>query len=206
LKPPQSHSYKLKILSTEETGAIVGFALEIRRIEIEQRIRPDPMPPMPPARPKPASLLLPKGEDDDFYIDRFLEAFGAARGKPVVYTDQLNQPLVIDESFFRRPDGSSKLGQSMCKSALALMAEAIKDPDEIWWNWEKIYLDRERTKFIYRLRRRYFARFQVDGQAAPMVLVMDVGRDGWKGVTGFRADKDSYIERQRGGVLAYRRP
>jgi hypothetical protein len=118
----------------------------------------------------------------------------------------LHKPLVIDESFFRRPDGSSKLSQTVRRSALALLAEAIKDPDEIWWVWEEHKLDREGKETVFRLRRRYFARFIVDGQTAPLLLAMDVGKGGWKGVTAFQAGKDSYLQRQRGGVLAYRRP
>jgi hypothetical protein len=88
---------------------------------------------------------------------------------------------------------------------LSLLAEAIKSPDEIWWSWEKIYLNRERTKYVYRLRRRYIARFTIEGADAPMLAVMDVGKDGWKGVTGFRAERDEYLDNVRGGVLAYRR-
>jgi len=149
---------------------------------------------------------LAAGQAEEAYVDAFLSAFGGARGKPVLFTDKLNEPLLIDEGFFRRPDGSTKLGSSTRKAALGLLAEAIREPDEIWWSWEKIHIGRDRSQAEYRLRRRFVARFQVEGRDVPMVVVFDVGKDGWKGVTGFRAKETEYLENIRGGVLAYRRP
>ena len=38
-----------------------------------------------------------------------------------------------------------------------------------------------------------------------MLLVTDVGKDSWKGVTAFRPRDEGVLEDQRHGVLAWRR-
>ena len=163
--------------------------------------------PLPPVRQRPASRLLPRdpaATDDN--IAAFLADFGAAPGRPVVFRDRLGEPVVISEDLFRWPDGSSKLPSGMRREALLLVADMIRDPDEIWWHWEAIRLDRDDpTRVVNRLRRRYLARFQVAGRDAPMAAAFDTGRDGWTGVTAFRPRKPDYLMRLRQGTLAYRR-
>lgn len=163
-------------------------------------INPPPDTPMPPARRGTRSRLLPAGREEDFYKDRFLNEFGASSGKPMVFNDALGEPVVISEALFMRPDGTSKLPQSFRRQAMLFLADTIKDPDEIWWLWEF-----HRTTKQYRLRRRYFASFDIEGEEAPMLAAFDVAKDGWAGVTAFRPRTRNYLLRQRAGVLAYRR-
>lgn len=120
-----------------------------------------------------------------------------------MFADALGEPVVISESFFVRPDGSSKLASGLRREAMLLLADAIREPDEIWWHWEEITLaDGSRQS---RLRRRYLARFAVEGRSAPVIVVMDIGKDGWQGVTAFRPQLDSNLKNARVGVLAFRR-
>jgi len=156
--------------------------------------------PMPPARKVPADRLLPKGTESDDAIDLFLAEFGTVRGKPRLFTDKMGDPLLISDDFFFSDEGVSKFVGSRRVTSALMLADTIKDPDEIWWVWEY-----HQKTGVYRLRKRYFARFEVEGKRADLMTAFDVSKDGWLGVTAFRASSAAYLGRQRGGVLAYRR-
>jgi len=56
------------------------------------------------------------------------------------------------------------------------------------------------------VRRRYLARFEIEGELAPALAVFEVGTDGWVGVTTFPpAAYPAYIDGLRQGVRLYRR-
>lgn len=157
--------------------------------------------PLPPARTVPASELLPPDTTSEEAMDEFLRMFGADRNRPAVIEDRISEPLVVSTDFFFRDTGQLKLVGTTRITATRLMARTITDPDEIWWQWER----HEKTN-EWRLRRRYLARFNVEGQKdAAVMIVFDVGKDGWVGVTAFRARNSSYLEQHRAGTLAYRR-
>jgi len=162
---------------------------------------PPPDLPMPPSRDVPASRLLPAGLSDAEYVDAFLGEFGATPDEPKLFIDAIGEPLIIGRALFERPDGRLKVSKRGREQALLLIADAIKDPDEIWWTWEKSPRSGDYTLF-----RRYLTRFSVAGQAKPMFALFDVSKHGWSGVTGFAADRDNYLLNQRRGTLAYRRP
>ncbi len=155
---------------------------------------------MPAPRDQPASRLLPAGLSEEDYLERFLAEFGAASGKPVVFTDKVGEPVAIGADLFAMPDGRIKVTKRGRERTLLLLADTIKDPDEIWWRWEEF------PKGKTQLLRRYVARWRVEGRKVDAITVFEVGRDGWSGVTAFPADREAYLRRQRGGTLAYRRP
>ncbi len=157
--------------------------------------------PMPPPRDIPGSRLLPTGQKPRVYIDAFLRAFGG----PGIFTDAISQDLVISDDFFRRAgrDGvrrDTKILDRGREQYALLLADAIRDPDEIWWVWA----DHQRNG-QFSLRRRYLRRVLIDGKEEYLLAVVEVGKDGWTGVTAFQTDA-GYLERQRRGSLAYRRP
>ena len=76
----------------------------------------------------------------------------------------------------------------------------MREPDEVWVRLEWMYAQQKAV-----VRRRYLARFEVEGKAAPALAVFEVGDDGWDGVTGFVADSDDYLDDLRLGVRLYRR-
>ena len=59
---------------------------------------------------------------------------------------------------------------------------ALLHPDEIWARLVWLY---DQGKAV--LRRRYIARFAVEGQDMPAVAVFEQGSDGWSGVTTFQS-------------------
>ncbi len=168
------------------------------------------LPDLPKPRSAQASDVMPKNLKDEEYIDQFLKPFGAKRGGPgVVFTDKAGEDLIISEDLFRDTRGALKIGKSENRRTyVKLLAMAVRDPDEIWWTWEQLKDAPDR----WTLRRRYIARFNIEGRQAPGLAVFEHGQDGWTGSTTFapQSDRggnsqDRYLNRQRGGTLAYRK-
>ena len=167
------------------------------------------LPPLPKARTVPASAVLDDGLPDTDYVDAFLKPFGAKRGgKAVSFVDVVDEPIQISEDLFRAANGSLKIGKGPRRLYVALLAKAIREPDEVWWIWEPL----KDTPGRWTLRRRYIARFQIGNNQAPALSVFEHGSDGWTGTTTFApqsdrsaGSQDRYMNRQRGGTLAYRR-
>ena len=157
--------------------------------------------PAPAPRRKPASRMLPAGLPETEYLNRFLKEFDAAPGRSTIFTDMIGEPLLIGEELFRGGrTGALKVAKLGRERFLLLLADTIKDPDEIWWLWEEF------PKGRWTLLRRYLARWRVAGQEEPAFVLFDVGPDGWTGTTAFRPERGSYLDNQRVGTLAYRRP
>jgi hypothetical protein len=57
----------------------------------------------------------------------------------------------------------------------------LLEPDEIWVRLEWLYALGKAV-----VRRRYIARFAVEGQEVPTLAVFELGSDGWAGVTTFQ--------------------
>ncbi|WP_194745730.1 phage minor head protein [Thermaurantiacus tibetensis] len=174
--------------------------------------RPDgPRQPLPAPRAVAEDLLLDDA-DDAQAIDAFvaaLESAGRRVGDVLIVHDPLGEPVVVSDDFFRRrgPGEPLKL-DSTRRRHVRLMAETILRPDEIWWAWEQVASTPGGPADRWRLTRRYVARFRVSGREVPVLVVMEVSRHGWRGVTAFPPTSMSYLDRMqaRGGVLAWRRP
>lgn len=155
------------------------------------------------ARPFKAARL-PEGWTDEAYIEAFLDAFGGARGRTIVFRDVAGHALPINEDLFRRVDGTLKLsahGQTRGPD-IARLAETIMDPDEIWIDWGR------GPNGKWRLVRRYLRQ---DPQS-PGYSSFAWWDDGWHGATSFSPTKGAankpdpdYLERQRQGALLWRR-
>ena len=166
---------------------------------------PNSRPPgtLPAPRPAPASRIMPEGLADQDYVGRFLGEFGATETAPAVFKDKIGDSVVIGRELFSdAKSGALKLGQRGNASELLLLADALKEPDEVWVRLE---WQAEQNKAV--LRRRYIRRFELDGEAAPALAVFEVGADGWDGVTTLApAGSDvEYLEQLRLGVRLYRR-
>jgi SPP1 gp7 family putative phage head morphogenesis protein len=171
-----------------------------RPIDWPRRVEPGQAPPWPGDVVVPASRLLPAGLDDEAAAGRFLEAFGAAPGRPVVLEDKLGEPVVIDESFLQHRAGGWKLDKGERRRMLLLLAETLRNPTEIWWHWDLVEQTQE-----YRLRRTYLATFDVEGSQVRGIVGVEIGKDGWRGTTAFDGKNIRRILSRRAGVLAYRR-
>ncbi len=65
-----------------------------------------------------------------------------------------------------------------------------------WWH-------HARQKAV--VRRRYVARFEIEGEPVPALAVFELGADGWAGVTSFPPESEDYVDHLRVGVRLYRR-
>jgi len=211
------------IIESVPTGVDPGFAYNVGNAHMrglvpipaegpisEPIIASGKLPALPEPRDRSSSLLMPEGIAYQALIDAFIDTFGTRNSAgAVTVNDAIGQPLVIDDSFFYKggvkggPD-TEKLVDSDRRKHIRLMAQGLKDPDEIWYVWEEV---KTPTGTRRRLTRRYIARFTIDGKTKPVVIVMDIGADGWKGITAITSSRTNYATspKVRGGVLAYRR-
>lgn len=158
-----------------------------------------PPDPLPGPRHFPASGLLPEGMGDAAYAEAFLQRFGATLDEPAIFTDVVGERLVVGRELFQTADGRWKSMKRERHPFINLLAQALIDPDEIWARVEWHYAQ---SKAV--VRRRYVARFTVEGQETPALLVFETGADGWAGVTTFQGTTQS-AEDWRVGVRLYQR-
>jgi hypothetical protein len=158
--------------------------------------RPADLPPLPPARPPRVPELLPEGQDPDFYVDAFLQEFGATRDRGVAFRDASGARIVISRDLFFGTGGARKADAVARGRFMLLLAEALRSPDEIWADWAQSHAGG------IHIRRRYLRRFV---GAAGALAVFEWTPVGWFGATMLVARAAQYLERQRSGVLLYRR-
>ena len=100
---------------------------------------------------------------------------------------------------FTDAKGNLKVTKRGREQYLPLLARALLEPDEIWARVEWMHSQARAV-----VRRRYVARFVVEGEQAPALAVFEHGADGWSGVTTFQGVTQTEDE-WRVGVLLYKR-
>ena len=148
----------------------------------------------------PASDLLPPGLEPVRYVEEYLARFGATPESPVIVRDVIGERLVIGMELFTKADGTLKVMKRGREQFLPLLARALLDPDEIWARVEWLYPQQKAV-----VRRRYIARFEVEGHDTPALVVFELGADGWTGVTTFPGASQSADDDWRVGVRLYQR-
>lgn len=167
----------------------------------------------PPApRVFDASLLLPKGREDAYYIGAFLEMFGVGMGESRIFTDVTGEPLRIGADLFTDTVKTLQAGRPIYKLAkderrrahMRMLAQTLIDPQEIWQGLE-VMMAKERAGEIVD-RRRYMAWWLVEGEDRPGLSVFEYApAKYWTGVTVFAphdkpaASAVDYMEGQRTG-------
>ena len=159
-----------------------------------------PQEPLPPPRAASAAELLPAGLETADYAQAFLARFGATLDRPAVFEDVIGERVVVGAELFKDGKGQWKGDKRDRGRFLPRLADALRDPDEIWTRLEWHYASGKAA-----VRRRYVARFAVEGQETPALLVFELGADGWAGVTTFQGTTQS-ADDWRVGVRLYRRP
>jgi hypothetical protein len=160
-----------------------------------------------PARPFDPQLLLPPAAagtlTESDYINAFLGRFGASMDNPVVVQDKMDESLQLGKELFL--DRSGKHGGEYKAIArgreryLPMLAETIKDPDEIWVRME---WHAEKQKYV--VRRRYIANWALEDGTAGLA-VFETGLDGWAGITSHQTGDMDYLAKSRQGIQLYRR-
>lgn len=160
-----------------------------------------PLPPLPTPVAVPASRLMAPGLPETDYVSAFLEEFGATLDQGTAFRDPSGTVIAIDKALFeqRTPDGTI-IGFKAAKRDrgryVRLLADAIREPDEIWVDWIQVALG-----FV--LRRAYIRRVVLpDGRT--LFVRFEWSRRGWVGVTAFDTT-ETYAAKLRTGALLYRR-
>ncbi len=134
------------------------------------------------------------------YVGEFLGSFGATLSEPAVVRGVIGERLVVGKELFQDAQGEWKVFKRGRERYLPLLAQALQAPDEIWARVEWLHAAGRAA-----VRRRYVARFSVDGQETPGLVVFELGADGWAGITAFPPAPGAYVEDLRVGVRLYRR-
>ncbi|HEX7128296.1 MAG TPA: phage minor head protein [Thermodesulfobacteriota bacterium] len=158
---------------------------------------PAPTWPLPPPQAPPPAPLLPPGASLAVARAAFLEAADVAPDQPGVLVDPLGERLPVSPDLFARRDGRPGRLSVEARRAARLLVATIRQPDEVWWRWVTLADDTPA------LVRRYLARFPLEGEAALLGVLVEVGQDGWSATTTTDA---AAVEAWRGGTLAYTRP
>ncbi len=156
------------------------------------------------------SKLLPEGKDPTFYVNKFLSAFGAHQGKGVLYKDKAGEHIIISDELFKDGQGGLKVLKRGRNIHMAQMAEAIKDPDEIWIGVaERNIPDLQGGGKELVLDRKYI---RVDPKTG-LLAIFELFQNGWTGKTAFQPLKKNsvrtdvnQINKRRRGKLIYQRP
>jgi len=167
------------------------------------------LPGMPAPEHFAASRGTPSGLADEEYARRFVAEFdGQLAGG--VFFDVMGEALPINVYLFKDGKGAWKVLKNGRERYLPMLADTIKNPDEIWLAWQPV------KSGGHVLRRRMIKQFNIEGSVTPGLAVFEEGADGWTGVTVFQVDEEyvkrhgyssagDYLNAQRGGFLLYRR-
>lgn len=162
----------------------------------------NPLPPLPSRPLTPPPPRLPRGLADEDYANAFLGEFGGGVGRPVMWRDPGGTRLTLSEELFKDYTGNWKIQKYGREQYLPMLAAALRDPDEIWLLWTNVAVPGQPP--IWTLRRRYIRRFD-DKPNMGSLAIFEWTWKGWDGVTNFPPTSASQVERQREGVLLYRR-
>jgi hypothetical protein len=186
---------------------------------LKERNSPWPTGFTPPAAPNPtyfpASVLVSPTTPPVQAVSGYLGHFGATLDKGAVFVDKAGSPVAITQALFVA--GRNKQSNNFKWLAtpqkvdrlryINIMAETLKDPDEIWWAWERSRDNPDR----WLLRRRYLKAFEIAGQKEYGYAVFEWEKHGWRGSTTFmgnaatEAERLAYFNSQRVGRLVYKK-
>ena len=158
-----------------------------------------PLKPLPPPRPMSPEQLLPVGLAPEEYVRAFLAPLGGGLDRSTIVPDVIGERLVVGKELFQTAKGEWKVLKLGRERFLPLLAQALLQPDEIWARMEWMYALNKAV-----VRRRYVARFSVEGQDIPALVVFEYGAGGWSGITAFQGATQT-ADDWRVGVRLYAR-
>nr|DAI24806.1 MAG TPA: minor capsid component [Caudoviricetes sp.] len=163
------------------------------------------LPPLPKPSKLPQNAILPDNLDDSQYISAFLKEFGGSVGKTVFFEDKAGDMMPINEDLFLSRNKNVKANKFGRGPYMLLLANGLKDPDEIWLQWVRI------NSGQWVLKKRYF-KIWAGKDGSHCLTIFDKSQDGWVGTTTFvpkegktQEAKDTYFNKYRDGLLLYKK-
>lgn len=153
--------------------------------------------PMPAPRVDTSLFELPAGQTERYYLERFMERFGAKCNETSVIKDKtgLHDLAVSAVMFEDHKTGRSKINKEGRAPWLLYIAKTVLDPDEI-----RLHQGSHGDMALYLL-----ARFAVKKGALNVLAVFKEDGMVWTGWTGYQNFRPDYFESKRDGTLIYRR-
>lgn len=143
------------------------------------------------AKPATVSRLLPDATVQDS-VRAFLEPFGADIGHAVPFEDRTGALLTASDQLFR--DGSGELSVNPIMAPyLGMLAEAIRDPDEIWLGLS----GKEGARDNLQVDRRFVRADPISGRIFAFLL----GNNFWRALDVTRSTSDELAAWRRGKLL-----
>lgn len=150
-----------------------------------------------------AAEMLEDGMAPADYVRAFLTPFGGDVGRAVLFADKAGDKVPVSDLLFRDATGDLKVMKRGRHRLVAMMAETLLDPDEIWMG-----VARKTGSDDLVVDRRYI---RVDPKTA-IQIVFEIGEKFWEAVTAYNPTKKKgdvdfkALDRRRGGKLLYKRP
>jgi len=160
---------------------------------------------MPSPREFDSKLLLPrmKAGQEETYVNAFLTQFGADIDNAKVFTDVTGEAVIISSELFKYASGEWKMGSRTRSGEINMLAETIKDPDEVW-----VRMAWHRGDQQTMVERTYISRYTIGEQEFTSLVVMRYGK-GWSGTTAHTTNRNdellNKISKNRKGVRLFKR-
>ncbi len=171
--------------------------------------------PLPPPRLLDKRLILPEGRNETYYMDAFLDAFGATRKAGAMFIDATGERLLISDALFMDRQKTALAGKPVYKTMkrgrerwLLVLADTVKHPQEIWEQWEWVGA-REwmGAREAMALRRRYVVAWAQQNGVQPGLSVFEwAPKRWWSGVTTFPPEPGNtdYLNQVRAGIRRFK--
>lgn len=160
------------------------------------------------ANAKPfAAAPLEDGLQPEDYVRAFLQPFGADLGQAVLFEDATGTKIPISDQLFRDRAGNLKVMKHDRATITPLLAEALRDPDEIWLGVANKTDPRDSSKQELVVDRRYIRADPKNG----LMIVFEIGERFWQAITAYNTTTKKgtpdlgALDRRRGGKLLFKR-
>lgn len=127
-------------------------------------------------------------------LSTFYEKLGVKRGD--TFIDKVNDPMVIDDSLFTSHTGHLKINKKNRHLLLDEMIPTIKDPDEIYLEFD--------VK-ANRLVKKMFRYITLNGRKRAIMALFEYEKDKTQGISLHLLDTDATVEKKRIEKLIYKR-
>lgn len=170
---------------------------------------------LPPPVPEKFAGSITRGADPEQQVFKFLRAFDATPQFGKAHIDKTGSVVPISVAMFQersrvdQPVWKWQQGGSEWKAermdSVMLLADTIKDPQEIWWRWEPEVDQAGKPTGKHRLKRRFLKAFDVGGERRYVISAFEYDALGWRSLTVFDSQDASYLDKQRAGELIYKK-